>query len=360
MNFEIYNTIYYKINANSEKKYIAAFDMDYTLIKPKSNNVFPKDENDWKLLFGNKIIEKLKKIKKDYQIIIFTNQKGLSKGKTTIEQLSKKMYDIQTLLDIDIDVIISTTNDYYRKPLTGMWRFYKSHRNTEIDRNKSFYVGDAAGRIYTAKLPNSKTKKDHSSDDRFFAHNIKLQFYTPEQFFDIPDENHHITNLVFDNPDLDNSINDSININTNNNLIIFVGPPASGKTKLYNSRFSDYEHINMDTLKTKIKCIKQTEYAMKYKKNIVIDNTNPNMDTRKLYLDLGKKYNYNRYIINFRTNRNINNYYNKYRVQKSKGKIRMIPDVVYNIFYKKYEKPTDDEGTIYNYSNYEFNDKYKF
>ena len=355
MNFESYNTIYYKINANSEKNNIAAFDMDYTLIRPKSNRVFPKDENDWKFLFGNKIIDKLREISKKYQIVIFTNQKGLSKGKTTIQQISKKISDIQTKIGIDIDVIISTKNDYYRKPLTGMWRFYKSHRNTKITRKKSFYVGDAAGRIYSNKLSNSKNKKDHSSDDRYFAYNIGLKFYTPEQFFDIPEDKYTIKDI-----DLKSIEGDNININTGKNLVLFVGPPASGKTKLYKNLFSDYEHISMDTLKTKARCIKLTEYAMKYKKNIVIDNTNPNAETRKLYLDLGKKYNYNRYIINFRTNRNINNYYNKYRVQKSKGKIRMIPDVVYNIFYKKYEEPVDDEGTIYNYSNYEFNDKYKF
>ena len=60
MTFESNKTIFYKINVNSNKRNIAAFDMDYTLIKPKSNRIFPKDENDWKFLFGEITISKLR------------------------------------------------------------------------------------------------------------------------------------------------------------------------------------------------------------------------------------------------------------------------------------------------------------
>lgn len=357
MTFEKYKTIFYKINVNSDKKNIAAFDMDYTLIKPKSNRVFPKDENDWKFLFGNLTIKKLREINETHQITIFTNQKGLSTGKTTINQISKKITDIENDLKINFDVLISTKSDYYRKPLTGMWRFYKKTRKISISKKKSFYVGDAAGRIYKNNSFKGKVKKDHSNDDRYFAFNIKLQFFTPEQFFGINDDHH----TVLDDNLSQNINNMQINLNENGkNLVLFVGAPASGKTKLYKEKFSDYEHINMDTLKNKERCLKLTEYAMKYGKNIVVDNTNPDYSTRKKYLDLGKKYNYNRYIVNFKTNRFINNYYNRYRVQKSKGKIKLIPDVVYNVYYKKYEEPTKDEAEIYNYSNYKFDKKYKF
>ena len=355
MTFENYKTIFYKINVNSNKKNIAAFDMDYTIIKPKSNRIFPKDENDWKFLFGEITISKLREINKNYQIVIFTNQKGISKGRTTIEQISKKIYDIEKSLDINLDVVISSKSDYYRKPLTGMWRFYKKTRTNTVSKKKSFYVGDAAGRIYKNNSFKGKVKKDHSNDDRFFAYNIGLKFYTPEEFFGVIDEPHHI-----EESSLEHSKNNIINIDTSKNLVLFVGAPASGKTKLYKEKFNDYEHINMDTLKNKERCLKLTEYAMKYGKNIVIDNTNPDYSTRKKYLDLGKKYNYNRYIVNFKSNRFINNYYNRYRVQKSKGKRKLIPEVVYNVYYKKYEEPTNDEGKILNYSNYDFDEKYKF
>ena len=53
MNLEKYNTIYYFIENEISTK-IAAFDLDYTLIKPKSNKLFPKDKDDWKFLYEKK------------------------------------------------------------------------------------------------------------------------------------------------------------------------------------------------------------------------------------------------------------------------------------------------------------------
>ena len=36
-----------------------AFDMDYTVIKPKSNRRFPKDKDDWKFIFNSqKMLQK--------------------------------------------------------------------------------------------------------------------------------------------------------------------------------------------------------------------------------------------------------------------------------------------------------------
>ena len=59
------------------KKNIASFDIDGTIIIPKSGKVFPKDYNDWKFLYKN-TIDKLKEYyNKDYCIIFISNQGGL-------------------------------------------------------------------------------------------------------------------------------------------------------------------------------------------------------------------------------------------------------------------------------------------
>ena len=92
-----------------------------------------------------------------------------------------------------------------------MWNFFENYRKTNINKKQSFYVGDAAGRIY-------KNKKDHSSDDRNFAHNIGIKFYTPEDFFDVNDDPHDILNI-----ELKNTKNNYIDISSNKNLVIFVG-----------------------------------------------------------------------------------------------------------------------------------------
>jgi bifunctional polynucleotide phosphatase/kinase len=56
--------------------------MDDTLIKVKGKGKFPKDENDW-IFLNDQVMPKLKRYSdNDYSIIIFTNQKGISMGKT--------------------------------------------------------------------------------------------------------------------------------------------------------------------------------------------------------------------------------------------------------------------------------------
>lgn len=104
-----------------------------------------------------------------------------------------------------------------------MYRFFKEHLNNGLDSDLdySFYVGDAAGRIYDNKLKNAMAKNlkkaldklninfdrtfdhnhtdkfedlellkallknDHSNCDLMFAKNIKFKFYTPEEIFEI-------------------------------------------------------------------------------------------------------------------------------------------------------------------------------
>ena len=75
---------YLEINNSNQTpmKQIAAFDLDYTLIRPKSNRKFPKDKDDWKFVH-DKIPEILRQvINKKYYLVIFTNQKGLKLTKT--------------------------------------------------------------------------------------------------------------------------------------------------------------------------------------------------------------------------------------------------------------------------------------
>lgn len=51
----------------------------------------------------------------------------------------------------------------------------------DINYKESFFCGDAAGR--PANCEPNKKKKDFSSADRLFALNVKLKFFTPEEYF---------------------------------------------------------------------------------------------------------------------------------------------------------------------------------
>lgn len=48
--------------------------------------------------------------------------------------------------------------------------------------------------------------------------------------------------------------------------------------------------VNNDTLKTKEKCIKVCREALQEGKSVVIDNTNPTEDVRRLYINIAKEF----------------------------------------------------------------------
>ena len=73
-------------------------------------------------------------------------------------------------------------------------------------------------------------------------------------------------------------------------MAICCGAPGSGKSNFCKNYLSDYVRINRDTLKTKEKCLKVAEQEILKGKSVVIDNTNPKKDDRRLYIDLATKH----------------------------------------------------------------------
>jgi bifunctional polynucleotide phosphatase/kinase len=68
--------------------------MDDTLITRKSGAKFPKDADDWLILYPQ-VGPTLQKLVKDgYKLVIFTNQNGIEKGHTNPEHIKKKVANI--------------------------------------------------------------------------------------------------------------------------------------------------------------------------------------------------------------------------------------------------------------------------
>ena len=309
------------------KNKIASFDLDNTLIKTKSGKIFPVDVNDWVFNFDN-ILEILDQYHKDnYCLIIISNQKNLKEAK--LESWITKVKDIINKISLPIKVYASIKDNIYRKPNTGLWNLIKININM-ID---SFYCGDAMGR-----------SNDHSDTDLKFALNIGLNFKSPESVF---------KNELVKIPEIENyfdfnnfsKINNSFNLNNNNKeLIIMVGYPGSGKSTFIKKYLikNNFKPINQDKLKTSKKCLDMCKNYMILENNIVIDNTNPTSETRKLYIDLAKKYNYNIRCFKMKTTEEHSRHNNIYRsLYENKKK---IPDVVYRIYNKKYIVPQLSEG----------------
>ena len=145
-----------KIKGSSK---IAAFDMDSTLVVPKSGK-FSNGRTDWKW-WHQSVPYKLKRLAADsYQIVIFTNQNGIKLGKVSQESVSGKIMDLAEELGIPLIALLATDKDHWRKPNVTMWQYFEAELNNGvgIDYAASFYVGDAAGRP-KAWNGDKKTKK---------------------------------------------------------------------------------------------------------------------------------------------------------------------------------------------------------
>lgn len=150
---------------------IAGFDIDGTVIKPKSGARFPKNAEDW-IWNYSEIPRQLRKLfDEQYKLVFFTNQSGVGRDPAKIAEFKKKIGNIVNDLKLPVQVFISLGKKIYRKPRMGMWDALKKNKNegVEIDVAGSFYVGDAAGRD---KNWAPKRNKDHSTADRLFAMNI--------------------------------------------------------------------------------------------------------------------------------------------------------------------------------------------
>lgn len=121
-------------------------------------------------------------------------------------------------------------------------------------------------------------------------------------------------------------------------MIIMIGFPGSGKSTIASSfNQNQYKIISGDELKTANKMLKIAKEAIENKKSVIIDSTNLSKKRRAIFIELAKQYGIpiRCFYIDISMEEAI------YRNNKrDKG----VPKIVYNIFKKKFEYPTEDEG----------------
>jgi bifunctional polynucleotide phosphatase/kinase len=299
-------TIYNLKNANYREK-MAAFDYDWTLVSPKSGKTFPTNIDDWEWLYPG-ISEKIKSYYDDgFMIVIFTNQSKTWK----CEQIQL----VIKTLDIPIFIVIATEKSDYKPNQILFNTLMGSHK---INKEKSFFVGDAIGR-----------KSDFSDSDKVFAENIGIPFYCPEQIF-------HIKNEIIEIPTVPIVLDDK-------QIIIMMGYPGSGKSTIAKNicQNKNFVHIEGDLYKTSTKMIKVSVEHIIQNKSIVFDATNSSSKKRKEYVDFGKKYNYKIVCIHVSTPLEIS-----YKQNKLRNYEKYVPKIAYSVYSKNYEQPNENEGFI--------------
>ena len=106
------------------------------------------DIDNWKF-FSENIIEKLQAYhdKDNCVIAVFMNSRGVEVGNERYEQHKAMFEQIVKEISRPIIFIIAVKFDSWMKPSKKMWTFLEENiLKTKIDKEKSFFCGDEAGR----------------------------------------------------------------------------------------------------------------------------------------------------------------------------------------------------------------------
>jgi bifunctional polynucleotide phosphatase/kinase len=344
-------------NKPSDK--VIGFDLDSTLIITASGNKFPRDASDWKLAFNKqKMRDKLREyIGQGFKLVLFSNQRGIARGKPTPQQFGTKLQGVFGELGRELVhlAFVCTGNDAAsRKPGVGMWELFERQFNggVAIDRTVSLYVGDAAGRVDGWKFG---MKKDFADSDRKFALNVGIGFQTPEEFF-LDEKAGAFEFHGFDPKSVQESDSRAIMPKlfpsgvpspVTCEVVVFVGLPASGKSSVYRDGFKSlgYVHINRDTLKTAAKCERVLRAALQGGKPAAVDNTNPSPAARRVWVQIAQEFNVPVRCVLMDVPKDVALHLNKVReTLPDQYQKAHVPEMVYNKFAKDYSEPTTSEG----------------
>ncbi|XP_076138486.1 bifunctional polynucleotide phosphatase/kinase [Alosa pseudoharengus] len=330
---------------------IAGFDIDGCIITTKSGKVFPTGPDDWRILYSEIKPKLASLLGSDYKVVFFTNQMGIAKGKLKEEVFKSKVEDILQTLQLPVQVFVAAGPGTFRKPVTGMWKHLCEEANDGIpvDKSLSFYVGDAAGR--PVNWAPGKKKKDFSCSDRLFALNLGLRFETPEEYF-LGWKKAPYSLPSFDPSKLDpngrlyDPPSASLTSSTPE-IVVAVGFPGAGKSTFFHKHMvpKGYTYVNRDTLGSWQNCVSACERALKQGHSVVIDNTNPEPESRKRYIDVSIKAGVPCRCFNFTASLELSKHNNKFReMVPSDTKHMIVTDMIFHSYKKKFVAPSLSEG----------------
>ena len=313
---------------------IAGFDLDGTLITPKSKRRFPKDKNDWRFI-SNKVRPILNQLHNTgYTILVFTNQKNLEK-RLSKQNFKEKCMNIQSSLGIPIIFYVSLEDNYMRKPFPGMFKLHM--REHPFSREDSFYVGDAW----------SKTEC-FSDSDACFAHNCGVRFYKAQDFFSLTDPKPYRIprkrRFAKDPSFVKNQLKLAELISDKQYLFI-VGPPASGKTTFCQKYLKNFMRLSKDRYKAEYRNVIQENLS----ERLVFDITNSGIASREAIEKLLPEDARIGYIVRVIPKEEAM-YLNKYHYFVTHGRTKLLPPVAFHAYYKRMKLPEGPNVLTLNYS----------
>ncbi|XP_059109417.1 bifunctional polynucleotide phosphatase/kinase isoform X2 [Peromyscus eremicus] len=285
------------------------------------------------------------------KLVIFTNQMGIGRGKLSAEVFKAKVEAVLEKLGVPFQVLVATHAGLNRKPVSGMWEHLQEQANEgmPISIDDSIFVGDAAGR--PANWAPGRKKKDFSCADRLFALNIGLPFATPEEFFlKWPAAGFELP--AFDPRTVSSAgplyiPESSFLLSPNPEVVVTVGFPGAGKSTFVQEHLvsAGYVYINRDTLGSWQRCVSSCQAALRQGKQVVIDNTNPDVPSRARYVQCARDAGVPCRCFNFCATLEQARHNNRFR-EMTDPSHAPVSDMVMFSYRKQFEPPTLAEGFL--------------
>lgn len=296
-----------KLNNFTYRSKMAGFDYDQTLVKPKTNSTFSKDENDWMWLRPNVPLILTEIYKKGYAIVIFTNQSKSQPFKI------KQIINVFTILKLPVNIFIETDKSF-KKPNPYMYNLYTDKRAI-INKNNSFYVGDALGR-----------PGDFADSDKQFAINCNIKYLSPEEMFPFIKESNSTS---------------IINIPNYREIILMMGYPGSGKSTFAENNFKNHPYIIIhgDDYKSESALKKAFKLTIENHpdKSIILDATHSNKKKRQIFIEIAQKESIPIRVIHLTTSI-------EEAMHRNLQRIKPVPKIALYLYRKNFEKPEKSEG----------------
>lgn len=315
-----------KIGKVKTKHKIGIFGLKKCMLKENTYNCFSENS-----------LEMVKKLSKNYMIVVIASY--LRSKEESIDSYITKITKKLDEYDVPMVLLCSLKHNRYELPLLGFWDLIRL--NIETKRENCFYVGTRAGRV-----------EDDSNVDYKFALNCGIDFYTPSLMFNNFRCRYHIPKKVTLTDDKIKRNPPKIN---DPKIVLIMGYPCSGKSKIAEKHFSDCENnINVDGIIIDCKFYDKLKKLAMKNESVVIEGSFQNKGLRNGLVEFAKSFRYNTQCIRTNVDYKLARHLNVLRMLNGE---KLIKNKYFKYYQQFYEEPSSVEGwdDIYLYT-----DKFKF